>query len=237
MKILAFDTALDACSAALWSDGTVLAWESAALARGHAEILFPMLGRVLGTAGADYADIGRFAVTIGPGSFTGVRVGVAAARGLALARGVPAVGITTLEAIAATAISKFGETAHKVVKKVAAAIDAKRGEIYIQIFDTGREDGVLVALTPPSAVTPEGAARLIGAGPVLLAGSGSVLVRAALEDLAEILDAEAALVPDAGLLAGIAARRAVGADMPPPSPLYLRAPDAKLPAPVRAGAP
>ena len=77
MNVLAFDTALDTCSAALWSDGKVAAEESVAAARGHAEILFPMLDRVLESAELAYADVDRFGVTIGPGSFTGVRVGVA----------------------------------------------------------------------------------------------------------------------------------------------------------------
>ena len=230
MNILAFDTALDACSAALWSDGTVLARESVMAARGHAEILFPMLDRVLQTGGRAYADIDRFAVTIGPGSFTGVRVGVAAARGLALGLAKPVVGVTTLEAIAAGAVYSPGETGHKTIKKIAAAIDARRGEIYFQIFDWDGSAHSLEALIQPSAVTPEDAARQLGAGPAMLVGSGANLVKAQLEDRTDVVCVAASGLPGAGVLAEIAARRTVSPSQPP-SPLYLRPPDAKLPTP------
>lgn len=234
MKILAFDTALDACSAALWSDGTVLARESVAAARGHAEILFPMLERVLDSAGLGYGDIDRFAVTIGPGSFTGVRVGVAAARGLALGLGKPAFGITTLEAIAATAVYGNGAMVRKGQEKVAAAIDARRGEIYFQVFAAGGSLQDLTALTAPAAVTPDEAARLLGAEPALLAGSGAGLVKEYLEDRGDVVCATTGTVPDAGVLVGLAAMRALDTEAPPPSPLYLRPPDAKLPASARS---
>src|SRR5438552_111182 len=102
MRLLAIDTALAACSAAVFDTDTgVIAGESLPMARGHAEALIPMVARVMAAASIGFDAIDRFAVTVGPGSFTGLRVGVSAARGLALAARKPAVGVTTLTAYAA----------------------------------------------------------------------------------------------------------------------------------------
>jgi len=222
MNILAFDTALDACAAAVWSDGTVLAAESVAAARGHAEMLFPMLARVLAQADLDYADLDRFAVTTGPGSFTGVRVGLAAARGLALGRSRPIIGITTLEAIAAT-VSPQVDTG----RRLGVAIDARRGELYVQVFevDAGRPR----AATPPSVIGHDEAAAFFGNGSLDIAGSGAGIVRAGLGERDGLRYHDTVIRPDAAILAEIASGRAADAGHPP-SPLYLRAPDAKLPA-------
>jgi tRNA threonylcarbamoyladenosine biosynthesis protein TsaB len=232
MICLAFDTVLDTCSAAIWADGAVLASESVAAARGHAELLFPMLARVLDKAGLDYPAIDRIGVTIGPGSFTGVRVGVAAARGLALALGRPAVGISTLEALAATAIARDHILAEAPDAKIAAAIDARRGEIYFQVFATLPNSSSLTAMTSPEVVAPEEAARQLPGGPVVMIGSGAALVDAALGRANIRIEASPGVI-DPGVLAGVVAARTIEADAPPPSPLYLRAPDAKLPGEAR----
>ena len=225
MKILAFDTALDACSAAVWSDGRVLGRASVVAARGHAEILFSMLAEVLAEAGLGYGDIDRFAVTTGPGSFTGVRVGLAAARGLALARLRPVVGVTTLEALAATAM-EAGEDI-PAGTRLGVVIDARRNELYVQIFETGPHGG-LTALSPPEVIAHADApARFVG--PATIVGSGAGIVKAALGEGEGLCFSDEPLRPDAGIIARLAAERAIAADQPPPSPLYLRAPDAKLP--------
>jgi tRNA threonylcarbamoyladenosine biosynthesis protein TsaB len=230
VNILAFDTALDACSAAVWSDGKVVAAESVAAARGHAEILFPMLARVLEKAAIGYEAIDRFAVTIGPGSFTGVRVGVAAARGLALSMAKPAVGITTLEAIAAAVFADQAE-ATSGSTSLAIALDARRGEIYLQVFAAPLESTSLqlVPLTDPEVIALGEAARRLPAGRVTVVGSGASLLEQAAGASADIRRLERPLLPDAGVLAALAAARPLAQDTPPPSPLYLRAPDAKLP--------
>src|SRR6202049_2571874 len=102
MRILAIDTALEACAAGVIEmPDRVLAQESLAMARGHAEALMPLLARVMDQAGIGFDALDRIAVTVGPGSFTGLRVGIAAARGIALATGKPAVGVSTLAALAA----------------------------------------------------------------------------------------------------------------------------------------
>ena len=96
MRLLAIDTALAACSAAVFdTDGGIIASESETMMRGHAEALMPMIARVMAKAATKFAELDRIAVTVGPGSFTGLRVGVSAARGLALAAGKPAVGVAT----------------------------------------------------------------------------------------------------------------------------------------------
>src|SRR3954469_22770424 len=102
MRVLAIDTALEACSAAVLDTehGTV-ASESLPMLRGHAEALMPLIARVMAQADMPFASLDRIAVTTGPGSFTGLRVGISAARGIALASGKPAIGLTTLSAYAA----------------------------------------------------------------------------------------------------------------------------------------
>ena len=108
MLVLAIDTALAACSAAVLdtADGGILASESLPMTRGHAEALMPLIARVMADSGTGFPDLDRVAVTTGPGSFTGLRVGIAAARGIALAAEKQAVGISTLYAYAAPHIAK-----------------------------------------------------------------------------------------------------------------------------------
>ncbi len=148
MKILAIDSATAACSAAVWADGTVLAEEAVEMARGHAEALLPMIDRVRRAAGIAFADLDRLAVTVGPGHFTGLRIGLAAARGLALATGLPLVGVTTLEAVAAAVPT--GERRSGL--DVLAALDSKRAEAYVQMFDARlKPAGAPASLLPAEA--------------------------------------------------------------------------------------
>src|SRR5881396_4054310 len=128
MLILAIDTALDACAAAVLdtSAGGVIALESQAMKRGHAEASMPLIARVMKASGVAFAALDRIAATTGPGSFTGLRVGLSAARGIALAAGKPVVGVTTLTAYAAPVVSTNSEPA------VLAAIDARHDQVYFQ---------------------------------------------------------------------------------------------------------
>jgi tRNA threonylcarbamoyl adenosine modification protein YeaZ len=131
MLILAIDTALDACAAAVLdtSAGGVIASESQAMKRGHAEALMPLIARVMKASGVAFAALDRIAATTGPGSFTGLRVGLSAARGIALAAGKPVVGVTTLTAFAAPIVSENAEP-HPVL----AAIDARHDHVYFQVI-------------------------------------------------------------------------------------------------------
>src|SRR5262249_46804574 len=128
MRVLAIDTALEACSAAvLDTDRGVLASESIPMQRGHAEALMPLIARVMDAAGAAFATLDRIAVTTGPGSFTGLRVGIAAARGIALAAERPAYGVVTLAAYAAPLIAQDDSI------PIVAVIDARHAHLYMQV--------------------------------------------------------------------------------------------------------
>lgn len=221
MRILALDTALGACSVALWEDGKIRARRYQARTRGHAEVLMDLVGEVEEEARCRSLDCDRLAVTIGPGTFTGLRVSLAAARGLALATGLPLIGITTLQAIAANTNCKEGQ--------IAALLDAKRGEVYGQIFKAGAGSSLV---TQPQILTHEAAEALVrkarGEGPLGLVGTGAKLIASrigegALADLVKAPDQ-----PDAAVVASLAALVSDPASAPP-RPLYLRDPDAKLP--------
>lgn len=212
MILLAIDCAAGLCAAALYDSGrqAVLAAISRDIGRGHAEDLTGVVQAVLHEAGRTYADLGLVAVTVGPGSFTGIRVGVAFARGLALALGIPAIGITTLEGIAAEA---------GVGRPVLAAIDAGRGEIHGALYSASGE-----LLQGPVAMSPATAADLAAARDALLAGSAGPAIEAAATRPLAASEGQ-------GATAGIEtyARLAAmpGRDMTRPKPLYLRDADAK----------
>src|SRR5262245_45174735 len=131
MRVLAIDTALEACSAAVLDTEGETVNESLPMTRGHAEALMPLIERVMRNAGTTFAAIDRIAVTTGPGSFTGLRVGISAARGIALAAGKPAYGLTTLSAFAAPHI------AADQTSGVTVAIDARHQHVYLQVFAPG----------------------------------------------------------------------------------------------------
>src|SRR6202048_991142 len=128
MLILAIDTALDACAAGVLDTGAgkLIAQESLAMKRGHAEALMPLIARVIKESGIAFASLDRIAVTTGPGSFTGLRVGRPAARAIALAANKPVVGLTPLTAYAAPVVSQNAE------QPVISAIDARHDHVYFQ---------------------------------------------------------------------------------------------------------
>src|SRR3954463_11683365 len=129
MLILAIDTALDACAAGVLDTdaGRLIARESLPMKRGHAEALMPLIARVIKQSGIGFPALDRIAVTTGPGSFTGLRVGLSAARGIALAADKPVVGLTTLTAYAAPIVSENGR--HPIV----SAVDARHDHVYLQV--------------------------------------------------------------------------------------------------------
>jgi tRNA threonylcarbamoyladenosine biosynthesis protein TsaB len=212
MIVLGLDTALPACSVAVVRDGQALASLSEPMSRGHQERLAVMVREAMQAAGLAFTALDRIAVTVGPGSFTGLRVGLAFAKGLALALDRPCVGIGSLQALAAS-VEEPGV--------VFAAIDAKRGQLYVQAFERG------AALSAPAAVDlADAAARLTevsGWELPALVGSGAVLLAGAQPAGGRIVDRQA---PDPVAVARLGA----GAPLVPPQPLYLRAPDARLPA-------
>jgi tRNA threonylcarbamoyladenosine biosynthesis protein TsaB len=219
-SILGIETSGGACSAALWHAGAVVAAERHAMIRGHAEALVPMIERVLHAAHASYRDLAAVAVTVGPGAFTGLRIGLAAARGIALAAGIPAIGITAFEAVA-----RAIPAAARAGRAVAVAIDTKRGDLYLQCFTPDLDaigDGRVVADVDLAAALPR--------QPVYCAGDGVPLARQMLADAdaRDIVFDPHPAPPDGGSVAACAARRlaAASAALPPPVPLYLRSPEA-----------
>ncbi len=217
MRVLAIDTALEACSAAVLDTETagVAARESLPMVRGHAEALIPLIARVLDRAKLTFSEIDRIAVTTGPGSFTGLRVGISAARGIALATGKPAVGLSTLAAFAAPFIAADDTL------PVVAVIDARHDHVYLQVFGPGGRTIVpprIVPLREALRVSSTGAPRLIGTAAKLLAAAWPAGERA--PSLVEQRPA-----PDIDWVARLGA--AAVETNSPPKPLYLRAPDAQ----------
>ena len=170
MRVLAIDTALEACSAAVLDTerGEITAHESLPMVRGHAEALIPLIARVMDKALIGFATLDRIAVTTGPGSFTGLRVGISAARGIALAAGKPAVGLSTLAAYAAPLIAA-DDTLPVVV-----AIDARHDHVYLQVFGPGGRTIVAPRLAPlreALRVSATGAPRLVGTAAKIIAAA------------------------------------------------------------------
>jgi tRNA threonylcarbamoyladenosine biosynthesis protein TsaB len=217
MLILAIDTALDACAAAvLDTDAShLIARESLPMKRGHAEALMPLIARVMKQAGISFAALGRIAVTTGPGSFTGLRVGLSAARGIALAAGKPVVGLTTLTAYAAAVVSESGQ--HPII----SAIDARHDQVYFQVVS-----GDAGSLIRPRIGPVEEALEASRFGAPLLVGNAANILAARWPASAPPpvqIDPQPA--PDIAWVAWLGA--AVEPASAPARPYYLRAPDAK----------
>lgn len=218
--VLAIDTSGAACSVALAVSGELRAAASRPGRTGHSELLMDMVAQTLQEARLAFADLARIAVTVGPGSFTGVRIGLAAARGFAVTTGCPVVGVSTLEVTAAAAARDAGLAPGTVLRVIS---DARRGEVYWQDFEAGPAWWRLMPLTPP-AVQPLAAMPALPAG-AARTGSGLALT----QPLDEITDIAGQDVPDAAALAHLGAASTLPTPYMPPRPLYLRAPDAKLP--------
>lgn len=216
MLILALDTALNATQAAIYdaTTGAVLASESQPMERGHAEALVPMAQRVLAAAAIDFARIDRFVVTTGPGSFTGLRIGIAAARGFALVNDRPAVGVSTLTAFAAPQL--FGQER----SAVAAAIDARNGQVFFQAMALGAKP-----IVPPGVYAAEEAARKLGEGTFAYVGNAATTIARLRREAGELPRATVPAAqdlpaPDIGWVARLGA--AADPAAAPARPYYLR---------------
>jgi tRNA threonylcarbamoyl adenosine modification protein YeaZ len=217
MRILAIDTALAVCAVAVLDteEGALNASETVPMFRGQAEALMPMIARVMDELDIEFAELDRIAVTTGPGSFTGLRVGISAARGIALAAAKPAVGLSTLAAYAAPYIAQDDTL------PAAAVIDARHDQVYMQVFGPGGR-----SIVPPRIAPIRDAVRAIAAlTSVRLVGSAAQLVASAWPpgEPPSVVDARPA--PDIDWVARLGAAAAEGHG--PPKPLYLRAPDAQ----------
>jgi tRNA threonylcarbamoyladenosine biosynthesis protein TsaB len=214
MNLLAIDTAANLCAACVLdtASGRELARCVRDIGTGHAEQLMRVIGEALQAAGIDYSGLGGIAVATGPGSFTGVRVGVSTARGLALALKIPATGVTTLEALAAETRASFPD------RPVMVAIDARREEIYAAGYDG---DGKV--LYHPAVVNLLEAVMFAKELVPVLAGSAAKIVADRSGESFEI--ASLGATADIGVYARHAVTKGFGDEKP--KPVYLREPDAK----------
>lgn len=217
MLILAIDTALEACAAAVLDTdaGELLAREQLLMKRGHAEALMPMIARVMQSADLAFTALDRIAVTVGPGSFTGLRVGISAARGFALAAKRPAVGVTTLSAYAAAIVGQSGSA------PVISAIDARHDHVYFQIV---AGDSSLLARPAVAAIDEAIAASQFGA-PHLVGNAAKILAERWPKDAPQPVSVDPQPAPDISWVAWLGA--AANPDTNPARPFYLKAPDAK----------
>jgi tRNA threonylcarbamoyladenosine biosynthesis protein TsaB len=211
VRILAVDTALGACSVAVLDDDKVLAHRLTVMERGHAEALAPMVELAMQDAACEFSGLDRLAVTTGPGTFTGQRVGLAFMRGLRVALNIPLVGMTTLSVMAKEAMAEcrcgIGVAMH----------DARRDEVYLELVGEMQ--------SPPSVVLFSDAVARVAtiAQPFVLAGTAAPRAH---QQLPQAL-MSAVRQPDALWVARLA--RSLPVSEAPPKPLYLRPPDAKLP--------
>ncbi|QBX37155.1 tRNA (adenosine(37)-N6)-threonylcarbamoyltransferase complex dimerization subunit type 1 TsaB [Brevundimonas sp. S30B] len=216
MRLMVIDTALGACTAAVFEDGRPLAVRQEVMSKGHQERLGGLARDAMAASGLTFDDLNRIGVTVGPGSFTGLRVGLAFALGLGAALDRPVVGVSALDALAADGGPGL----------VLAAIDARRGQVYARLFRDGRPLDEARALSLDEARAAIALERLADE-PVRLIGSGAALLA---QDDCDIDDRPA---PSPEALARLT--QAASADEPA-RPLYLRAPDATPPS-RKAGAP
>lgn len=225
MNILAFDTCFESCSVAAGrglrslTPGIASAFEP--MVSGQAERLIPMIESVMNDARLAFRDLDRLVVTTGPGTFTGSRIGVAAARAIALAAHVPTVQLSSLELMALSpAIPGSKNTVYAV------ATDARRGEVYLQVFS----HKTLRPVSQPAVLSFDGAASALGPKPMMIAGSGAEAVAEAARALGNTPVAILAnLLPDALDILFASASYPISVEI---APLYLRAPDAKPPTPI-----
>lgn len=219
MRLLAIDTALDACSVAvLDGDGgeARVTRATEVIGRGHAERLMPMIAEIMAEGGVSFSGLDRIVVTTGPGSFTGLRVGLSAARGIALVVRVPVVGVTTLAALAEEA---RGQVGYRADRPLAVVLAARGDEVYTQGFSA---DGVPAG--PPQVATVAALAGALAPTAQLFgSGAGAVAAAAQAEGRAGVLGAAA--WPDIAAVARLGAR--AKPDGSRPEPLYLRSPDAR----------
>lgn len=216
MRILAIDTSCGACSASVFDGVSRIAMSrrSEPMAHGHAEALGPMVEAVVGETEGGFAALGQIAVAVGPGSFTGIRIGLAMARGIGLTLGLPVVGVSTLVAFAAPLLDEPQPGV------IVSAIDAKHGSVYFQAFEaTGRP------LFNPRIASFRDAAQAIGGGPARIAGDGARALALEVQRGGVACETFAAAFPD------IVAIARVGLAADPADwqarPLYVKPPDAK----------
>jgi len=219
MLILAIDTALDACAACVLDTdaGRLIARESQVMKRGHAEALMPLIAHVIELSGIGFAALDRISVTTGPGSFTGLRVGLSAARGIALAANRPVVGVTTLSVYAAPVVIRDNDS------PIISAIDARHDHVYFQVVSGNGTPLISPRVAPVEEAL--GASRF--GAPHLVGNAANILAARWPAGALPPVSVDMQGAPDIAWVAWLGA--AASPDTAPARPFYLRAPDAKIP--------
>lgn len=219
--VLGMDTATAACGAAVVRDGVTLSARQERMGRGQSEALMPMIKTVLAEAGVEAAELDAVAVTRGPGAFTGLRIGLAAARAFALTIGKPCLGIGTFDALAADALARVDDIGR--ADALLVAVETKREDLYLQLIGL---DGVPLsepAAAPPVAVT----SMCAGYGAVAIAGDGARRAAEVMGGPVSIV--EGCDVPGPATVAKLGMRCLGDPAAAPATPLYLRPPDVTMP--------
>jgi tRNA threonylcarbamoyladenosine biosynthesis protein TsaB len=211
--VLAFDTALAGCSAAVARGGKILASESRPMARGQSEELMPMVVRVMKKAGLEFTALDAVCTARGPGAFTGLRIGLSAARALGLALGVPVIGLITTEILARQYLEK------REAEILCAVVETKRSDFYYQFFD-----GQGAALSEPGAAEGAALAALVRPGTVFI-GDAVERFRPFAADMKNAAFVTDCILPDPGIMALMAGEKEGGNDI---RPLYLRDADVSV---------
>jgi len=225
-NLLAVDTALSSCSVAVSQSGSIVAVRRQEMVRGQSEALLPMVKAVLTDAGIDWADLDVLAVTVGPGAFTGLRIGLSAVRGLGLSLNLPMIGVTTMETIA-----RATTTEERSTVMIMVVVESRREDLFVQCFDQNLNE-----ISDIQACLPENLASLVKMQSVLLCGDATERAAAALIKCGVRVDiSPSAKLPNADCVALIAYEKwhrdkdKINADSNPPSPIYVRPPDAIKP--------
>lgn len=230
MKALGLDTATTGCSAAVCEDGAIVAGRFQGMETGQTERLNPMIAEVMAESEISFGELAAVGVTVGPGAFTGLRIGLATARAIALAARVPVIGVTTFAALA-----RAVPASERVGRRLLVAVNGKRRDVFIQLLDADDTPlGEAGALDP--AALPDG----LPPGPLLIAGDGAPALMRALDvekegdrgTGARARFSSAVGPPDAvhvAALAAAAVREGAPAGTTPVRPVYVRPPDARLP--------
>lgn len=220
--LLAIETSAAALSVALLSpSGTLLAETSEPLRHGHAEKLLPAIARLLETAGLTALKLGAVAAAVGPGSFTGIRVGLAAARGIGIGTGIPVLGIPTTEAVARHLQDQ------RQGRPCLVLLDSRRADVFCQVFAADGSRSAPAFALAPDQIRPL-LASLSADGPLVMAGDAAAIHATAAEGLAvEIIPTAP---PPARCIGELALEALHRGENPPAAPLYIRPPDAAVPA-------
>jgi tRNA threonylcarbamoyladenosine biosynthesis protein TsaB len=221
--VLAFDSAGSGCSAVVVRGDALLAIEHIAGLHGQAEALMPMIDTAMCKAGTGPVQLDCVATTVGPGSFTGIRIGLAAARGIALATGARLIGVSSFEAVAAVGLPQGEPACYLLV-----ALESRREDLFIQLFEPSLNPTLQPAAVLPAALS-DTVHSAIGSAPLLIAGDAAGRAALLLADRPDTACLESSALVAVGVARAALSSLRLGGPGAPARPLYLRAPGVTVP--------